>query len=270
MLDSTFFLEKFQGGVRRQVWIVLILTLVFTFPSFWLGGVLSKLLFQAPFSSANTKSGKSVVVPKVLTENSYALEETKTVDLLDGTRLLYTFINNKSNKNLGFSPFVYSLKVLDANQSLVEENIQKNYLLPADTGIILTTSTEPNAVNLNIVKDSKTIAKQYSPATNSIFAKPNLDIRDSFVAEKDVSTLYLHTAIKNVDRVIIGKVDLFLIIRGENDEILGIKTFNLNEISPNEERAIDLNYPKSVQGIAKNLDVRYFVNYLDPSSLRLP
>jgi hypothetical protein len=265
-----FVSNAFRGGVHRWIFVYIVVGLILILPFYFIGQFASKGWYQLPANPAHFVN-KDLVNKNYTTKNDGTIkfDEVGVSELLGEQKLLYTFAINQGNKNFGYDPFVYKAQVLDENGKVLSESTESTYILPNDATFISAYSNDPKASNLKIIQlpDSKQV--QYNPLANPLLKKIQLDVRDASVVELDQSNLSLRASIKNINNIQIGKVDVILIIRDSQDGIVGAKNFSFNNLGPNDERDIELEYPKPKDKNAVSLDVRYSVNYLDENNIQV-
>jgi hypothetical protein len=266
-----FIINTFRGGVHRWVFVYIVIGLILIFPFYILGQNASKLWFNVPFNSARFVN-KDIINKNYLIQNDNKLkfDDVGLSDLLGDQKLLYTFANNQTNKSFGYDPFVYKAQVLDENGKVLSETTEKTYILPGEATFLSAYSEDSNATNLKIIQLPETKQIKYNPLANPLLRKITLDVRDTRIIELDQSNLTLKASLKNIENIQIKKIDVVLIIRDSQDGIVGAKNFTFNNLSPQEERDIELIYPKPKNKNAASLDVRYSVNFLDPENIKVP
>jgi hypothetical protein len=266
-----FIINTFRGGVHRWIFIYIVICLILIFPFYLLGQGASKLWYNTSYNSARFVN-KEIIKKDYLTKNDNIIkfDEFGTSDLLGNQKLLYTFANNQTSRDFGYDPFVYKAQVLDGNGKILNELIEKTYILPGEASFISAYSEDPNATSLKIIQLPETNQIRYNPLANPLLRKVTLDVRDARIIDLDQSNLTLKASLKNVENIKIKKIDVVLIIRDGEDAIVGAKNFSFNNLGPQEERSIELIYPKPKDKNATNLDVRYSINFLDPESIKIP
>jgi hypothetical protein len=265
-----FIINTFRGGVHRWIFIYIVVSLALIFPFYLVGQGASKLWYNTPYNSVHFVN-KDIINKNYLVKNitNIKFDEVGTSELLGNQKLLYTFANNQANKDFGYDPFVYKAQVMDESGKILSESIEKTYILPGEVTFISTYSEDPTAANLKIIQLPETKQIKYNPVANPLLRKIILDIRDARITDQDQSNLILKASLKNVENIQIKKIDVVLIVRNSQDGIVGAKNFSFNNLGPQEERSIELIYPKPKDKNAVNLDVRYSINYLDPESIKV-
>jgi hypothetical protein len=265
--------EELKAGAKKWVLICFALTIILYYPIYLLSIQATKFWFyNVPFNP------QKYVTKKFVNSKSDLKADVQTVsssyvDLADGRRLVYTFLDNRNNKNLGFDPFVFKKQLLDNKGSSVQDSFDQVYLLPGQTRYIFDYTENTDAVTLSIQRQPETNQVEYNPNANDFLKQPEFDIRESIVEESqdpnEKNLLKIKASIKNPTKFAFKKVDFVMLIRDTNDAVIGVQNYSFNEFLPNEERDIRLTYPKSVNKDASSLDVRYSVNFLDESNIRL-
>jgi hypothetical protein len=266
-----FIVNAFRGGVHRWIFIYIVICLILIFPFYFFGQTASKLWYNIPYNSAHFVN-KDLIKKDYMVQNDKTIkfDEVGTSELLGDQKLLYTFANNQSDKSFGYDPFVYKAQILDEDGKILSESTEKTYILPGEATFISAYSEDPTASNLKIIQLPETRQIRYNPVANPLLRKITLDVRDARITDSDQSNLTLKASLKNIENVQIKKIDVVLIVRDSQDGIVGAKKFSFNNLAPQEERSIELIYPKPKNKNAANLDVRYLVNFLDPENIRVP
>jgi hypothetical protein len=258
-----------QSGIRKWVIIALVLSLILAFPSYLIGREISKLFFFNIGVVTSKFDNRDLYSPKTLVEKEVRLDTTTYIDLINGQRLLYSFLDNRLNNNVGYNKFVYKLQILDKTGSVISDEIKETYLLPGEAKIITAYTTNTDAVSMSIERQPQTFAVDYNPAANPLLKDPGLEIRSQNVEIKDKNTLRLRASFKNPTKLFVRDVDLVMLVRDSQDSIIGVQETKFSGFTAGEDRDMDLTYPKSKNRTAKYLDVRYTVNYLEEDSIRV-
>jgi hypothetical protein len=260
---------ELQSGIRKWVIGALVLCLVLAFPSYLIGKEVSKLFFYNIGVITQKYDNSELYTAKTLLEKEVRLDTTTFVDLINGQRLLYSFLDNRLNLSVGYNRFVYKLQILDKSGSVISDEIKETYLLPGEAKIITAYTTNTDATSMSIEKQPQTIAVDYNPIANPLLKDPGLEIRSQTVELKDKNTLRLRASFKNPTKLFVKDVDLVMIVRDSQDLIIGVQETKFSGFTAGEDRDMDLTYPKSKNRTAKYLDVRYTVNYLEEDSIRV-
>jgi hypothetical protein len=269
----TSVLDELKAGAKKWILIGFGLTILFTYPTYLLTVQATKFWFyNVPFNPqkfvnkqfVNLKNQEKVDVQVV--SSSY-------VDLVDGRRLIYTFLDNHNNKTSGFDPFVFKKQLLNNQGQTVQDAFDKVYILPGQTQYIFDYTENLDAVSIAIQKQSESMQVDYNPAASEFLKMPEFDVRQSSVEESqeqnEQNILKIKASIKNTTKFRYKKVDFIMLVRDTLDSVVGVQSYSFNEFIPDEEREIRLTYPKAINKTAKSLDVRYSVNFLDPSNIKL-
>jgi hypothetical protein len=254
----------FQGGVRRSVLIFAGICLVILAPSYFLGQFSSNLWKNSWYND------KNIVIPKNVTEQEYAISETEVVSLANNTNDLYVSVNNKANKEIGFFPWVYTVQVLNNNGSILSQRKISSYLLPEETKYIVINSSDSQGTKLNLIREPETKSRLYNPNSNQLLKQPNVEIRTQELTPiPNSNNLKIRAIFKNNDQIVIQRFDVLYIIRDTRQSVVGIGTYSFNGFIANSEREMILEYPKPKNREARFLDLRWSVNYLDETNIKL-
>lgn len=253
----------FQGGVRRSVLIFSGVCILLLAPLYFLGQLSSNLWKQTWFDS------QEIYIAKQIPQREYEISETQIVPLANGSRELYLSVNNFANREIGFFPWVYTLQVLDAGDSLLSQQTYRSYLLPEETKYIVHRSNDGNASKLRIIQEPATQAYRYNPNANRILKEPNIEIRSPGFELNSDDSLTIRAVFKNNDIVNVNSVNVLYIIRDTRQSVVGIGEYSFNGFSAGSEREMRLNYPKPKDREPRFLDIRWSVNYLDSRNILL-
>jgi hypothetical protein len=260
----------FQGGVRRSLIIFAGICLVMLVPTYFLGQQISNLWSQVSINP-NHFNSKNIVIPKNLDQQPLDIGTTQVVKLANGQNTLYLTVNNKANPQVGYFPFVYTLQILTANGQILSQKKYQNYLLPGDIKYVVADSADPTGVDMKLIVEPETQAISYNPNQVGISKSPNIVIKGQSVTNLPNSTdLQVDALFKNQDQVDVDSVDVLYIIRDARESVVGIGTYTFNGFLNGTEREMNLNYPQPADRSATQADVRWSVNYLDPSIIKLP
>jgi hypothetical protein len=273
--ESTFnnILEELKAGAKKWVLIIFAITVILTYPIYLLTIQATKFWFyNVPFNPQKYVN-RQFVNSKSFASANIEVVRSSYVDLVDGKRLIYTFLDNHNNKNIGFDPYIFKKQLLNSSNQTVEESFDKVYLLPGQTQYIFAYTENLDAVSIAVQKQSDSVQVDYNPEASEFLKMPEFDIRQSQVEDSPVegeqNLLRLRASIKNTTKFRYKKVDFIMLIRDTLDTVVGVQNYSFNEFLPDEEREIKLTYPKPVDKIARSLDLRYSVNFLDSSNIKL-
>jgi hypothetical protein len=266
-------LSELKAGAKKWVLIAFILVLVLCYPVYLLSIQATKFWFyNIPFNPQRFVN-KKIVKTKTDTKIDVTTVNSNYVDLVDGRRLVYTFLDNRNNPNAGYDPFIFKKQLVNSTGSTVQESFDSVYVLPGQTRYIFDYTDDEEVVSINIQKQNDSIQVEYNPDANEFLKMPEFEIRQSLVEESknpnEKDLLNIKASIKNTTKFRYKKVDFVMLIRDVDDYVIGIQNYSFNEFLPNEEREIKLAYPKTRGKAANSLDVRYSVNFLDSSNIKL-
>jgi len=255
---------QLKRDVRRFFWILLVFSIVLIYPANLAGEYLSKFVRKADLTFDN------IVIPKNVEQKEYVVSQTQFSEVFGDKKLLYVTVNNKQNTEIGFWPWVYKLKVLDANNQLVDQQNISSYLLPGEVKFItITTQKEGQALQIEEVLE-QTQPLIYNPLASDIFKEPKITILKNEVSEmKNSSNLVIEAQLRNDDSVFIEKLEILCLIRDSRGAVVGASSTALNGFAPGTIRDFSIQYPKPVDKLARSVEIRFSVNYLDRSTLRL-
>jgi hypothetical protein len=258
-----------QSGVRRWVLVVVGVAVVFAYPSYLLGVQLSSFWFQSVDVNSKKYDKRDIVSNRKIIENEVVVDSPSVVDLNNGQRVIYTFLDNRQNRNIGYNPFVYQIQIVDKQGDVLTDETRKTYLLPGEAKYISATTTNQDAASLLVKKLPESSYVEYNPEASDFLKTPELEVREQRVAELDKNNLSLKISIKNTTNLIIKDLDIIMLIRDSQDSIIGVQDYKISGFLPDQNRDVNITYPKSKTRTARSLDVRYSVNYLQKDSLRL-
>jgi len=245
--------------VRKSVLICSGVILVLSIPGFFLGQLSSELFKRTWFDQ------KSILNSELQNVGKINVSQTQVIDLEGTNKDFYVSISNKENKNIGFSPFNYTLRLLNSSNQVIFQENKSEFLLPDETKFVTIRSDNPDAKKIEIIEGNNT-PKIYNPNSNSLARDPKIEIRQSRITEQDNGQLKIFTQFKNSDSVTIKNAEILYIIRDTRQSVVGIGSFQLNGFVANEIRDLTIDYPKPLNREAKSLDIRIRVNYLDENN----
>jgi hypothetical protein len=259
----------FQGGVRRSILIFTGICLVLLAPTYFLGQQISNLWSQAPFNP-NVYNAKNIVTSKNLVEKELLIGETQVASLANGENTLYLTINNKVNPEIGFFPFVYTVQILSKDDTVVSQQKYRSYLLPGEIKYVVGRSADTTGQKLKIIREPETQAINYNPKQTGTLKQPNIVIKDQSVKNiPGTKNLQIRAVFKNQDQVYVDNIDVLYIIRDTRESVVGIGEYSFQGFLPNTERDVVLEYPQPADRLATQADIRWSVNYLNKSLIRL-
>lgn len=259
----------FQGGVRRGVIIFSIVCLILLAPLYFLGIFISSVWFSLPINAERFDTTQ-YFAPKFITENPIGISTTQVVDLKDGSKELYLTLDNKSNPQIGFYPFVYNLQVLDANGAALSNERRSTYILPGDIAYIVYNSPNGQANRLVLSRDqNSTVPVYYNPQSRR-FRNPQLRItNENFQIRTFTNDMTVRFTIRNEDQVNIGRVNILFTIRDTRESVVGIGDFVVENLRAGEQRDINIPYTQPLQREPRFVNIITQVNYLDADNLKL-
>ena len=246
---------EIQSGIRKWVFVTFCVCIILAYPSYLVSTRLVNFWFTSTWNSDRFVA-KDIVIPKILTENELRLDTSNYVDLVNDKRLIYTFIDNRANQNIGYYPFVYKKQIIDRNNNLLVDSLETTYLLPNESKYISAYTDNKNAVAIKIEKQPASKLVEYNPNAKTNFKNIELQIRDKsvFFKDADKKTLTLRTSIKNPTNFIIKTINLAMLVRDSQDGIIGVQDYSFNGLLPNEEREVIVDYPAPKNRTPKSLD----------------
>jgi hypothetical protein len=75
--------------------------------------------------------------------------------------------------------------------------------------------------------------------------------------------ILVYAYFKNNDFLTVKSVDVLYIIRDTQQAVVGIGSYNFKGFLPGSERDMQIPYPKPKDRVAKFVELRWYVNYLD-------
>jgi hypothetical protein len=254
----------FQGGVRRWVIIFSGVCLLLLAPFYFLASFISSLWFVTPFNPWKYNDTQ-LVTKKLIPERQIDISETQVVLLKDGSKELYLSLNNKDNPEIGYSPYVYDLSVLDDKGSVIDQQQRQSYLLPGDIRYVVYRSNDNQASKLVLKKNSKSVPVYYNPNSDR-YKKPNLEILNkNFSIRTFTDQLTLTFTIKNNEKKKINVIDIIFTIRDARDSVVGIGDMIINDLDAQSQKDISITYTQPLERQPKLVDIVWSVNYLNTS-----
>ena len=258
----------FQGGVRRPILIFAGICIFLLVPVYFLGQVTSNVWSGLDFNPTQFDNS-GIVTKKDVQSNPYIIGETQVVRSVNGENTLYLTINNRTNEEIGYFPFVYTVQILQDDDTIISQETYRNYLLPGEIKYIVSTSRSSLGTQMRFIEEPETVAVNYNPNENNLLRSPNIEVRDAILTEKDDQTLNMFMLFKNNDQVFIDTVDVLYLIRDTRGGVVGIGQYQFRGFVPDTERSVSLEYPKPVDREATTLELRPAVNYLDETNIFL-
>ncbi len=255
----------FQGGVRRSIIIFAIILLICIFPVYYLGKFASGLSAK---SYLNLNS--FAVDPKIQTYD-YEIGKTQRAELKDGTSVLYAAIRNKKNRDVGFSPWNYSIQILDKDGAVITpKEVFSSYLLPDDNKYIVVQSPT-NGVDMQIIEEVGTQKLNYNPNANPLLTVPNVTVQNNQVqVDAQSQTMTVSALLRNEDKRTVETIEVTYFVRDTQGSILFIGTSSFNGFGAGTERDFKIkNLPLPTNGTPRSVDVRWSVNYLRAGTIKL-
>jgi hypothetical protein len=248
----------FQGGVRRSIVIFFVAGLVLLAPFYYLGQLSSYLYKNVWFD------GDNGFIPKQLTITDYSVSQSQVAPLINGQRDIYVAIDNKTNKTIGYFPWVYTVQILDKNNTILSQDTVRSYLLPGDVTYVIGKNRDSQGEKMNIIKEPATQAVSYNPLANSVLKRPEIEVLSSgFKDTTNPEEILVYAYFKNNDFLTVKSVDVLYIIRDTQQAVVGIGSYNFKGFLPGSERDMQIPYPKPKDRVAKFVELRWYVNYLD-------
>jgi len=258
-------LLKIKRDVRLTFWIILGISILLAWPATFLGGFISSSIRSSSLATAD------IVQPKNIQKQDYIISETQKSDLANGERLLYVTVNNKQNKEVGFWPWVYTIQVLNSSGSIVQQETARSYLLPEEVKFVtITTSQTGETIKIQEVSN-QTRAIIYNPEASDILKEPNISIiKNDLVDSGKNNKLNAAITLRNNDNIFIEQMNLLYLVRDSRGAVVGGGTTTVTGFAPGTTRDLNVDYIKPLDRIPRTLELRWSVNYLDPSTIRLP
>jgi hypothetical protein len=251
----------FQGGIRRFVLIFLGVCIILSAPFYFFGQFSSYLIGQI-----NLNKG-SIVNLKKEDVKDFQISKTQIVNLKNGSKDLYVSVNNRDNPNIGFSPWVYTIQVLDKSGAIISQETVRSFLLPGENTFVTTRNEDGQGEQIQIITEPSTNPVKYNP-NNTKTIQPKIKIQSSSIINEEAnSDLIVKAVLLNEDLNTVKSVNILYLIRDSRDSVIGIGTYSFNGFNPESERSFELTHPKPANREPKILDLRWSVNYLDPNNV---
>jgi hypothetical protein len=258
----------FQGGIRRGFLIFSGVCLVLIVPFYFLVTASISFWFQSKINPFRLDDS-SYYQPKEIPQKEMIFSNTQVVSLKDGSKELYQSINNKSNLQVGYVPFVYDLAVLDAEGKLLKTETKSTYILPGEIRYIVYNAIETGASSLKLTRNEATKAVYYNPFSKS-YKKPKISISGiNFSVRSSTNILYINFVIKNNDQIKINKTDLLYTVRDSRESVVGIGEYLIDDLLAGEQREVSITYVQPLEREAKLINIDWSVNYLDAKNINL-
>jgi hypothetical protein len=258
------FRSYFRGGIRKSIWIIGGLSLIFSFPMYYAGDYASKLYKNSWYN------GVPIVLQVANKKATYTLGKTESAKLSNGLQDLYVSVDNKQNTDFGLNPWVYNLQVLDKDNVIIKQNRVISYLLPGSNTYVIAKNIEPNGVKINIVDEPQTVEAPYNTNFGKLFQEPKVIVTTSSLSPAEGSSdTRIRAVVKNDDLIKINSLEILYLLRDNRQDIIGVGTYQLAGLNPGSEREIIVNYPKPKDKEAKFVEIRWFTNYLDKNNLSI-
>jgi hypothetical protein len=258
----------FQGGVRKIFVVLGVIMFVLLLPIYF-GGVLLANSWRDSNANPNKYSTNNIVIPKVVRQSKVEITNSQKVDLADGRSILYAFLDNSKNIDIGFDPFVYRQQILDRNGQLVSDTVSSTYILPGGTQYVIKVVDSQEASEIRIGQEPETKLIPYNPNNNSIFKRPKLNVRNPRFSVVDDQTLTLAATIKNVDDFFVDKIDVVFLLRDARGAIVGLGDYNFRGLVPEQERDIRIDLPKPLNRTPSDVEIFWQVNFLQQDNIRV-
>ena len=254
-----------RGGFKTWVLIFCISGLVLIFPFYYLGGFVGKMYYNQPLKT-------DYVNPKKNSIKDFKIGKTNIVPLVNGQQEIYTSIDNRQNPEIGYWPWIYRYQILNRDGIVIDENTVESFLLPNELKYLVVRDQTGKGRDIKIFQERSSRVISYNP-NNPIFPKkPEIEIINQTGIEEnpDKRSLKLTATIKNKDLVEISELSLTYIVRDTRQSIVGINNLKIFNLSPNEERQVDIpSYPKPVDRFPSVLEIRISANFLDEKLVKL-
>jgi len=265
-------LVYFQDGIRRSILIFCGIGFLFLIPLYFLAQGASNVWSSSELNKERLNLANILYPSLDLSVSEYIISRTQRIDLINGDTVFYTTINNRTNSEVGYFPFVYDVALLDVKDQVISQKTYSEYLLPGELKYIVVSSANGQAQNLKITpSESNSQPTKLDKTQNTLASKSReLEIRNPNVVSQEGQTeLDVNFLVKNKSIIKIATVDLTYIVRDDRDRILGIGQYQIFNLRADEERQLSLKYPKPKVRKATRLDVKWEVNYLDKNNLIL-
>ena len=251
----------FQGGVRRKVLYFLGICLVLAWPVQYVGKYASLLVGQTTL-----QAGPSVVLPGTK-QVDLLIGEDRFVELSNGDRDFYLEVDNKANPQFGFSPWIYELRLLDAEGGLVESQTRNSYVLPGDAKYVTMRDTTGTATRLVLEQQAGTQVVDYNPEANPFQRLPQVTVSNEEIRPGPLGDLEVRALFTNRDKLRVDTVDVTYIIRNRRQEIIGIGEGKFNGFVPGETRDFVASHPTHATEEAQFPEIEWSTNYLQEGNV---
>lgn len=255
----------FKQGIRRSFIIFAVVCVILLAPFYFIGQFTSRI-WNSSNLNPNRINNTTFVIPRTITEQPLEYSETQIVPLKNGETALYMTISNKLNDEVGFWPFVYTVQVLDNAGAILSQERTRSYLLPDDIKYVVSTSKDPSAVRLNVIREPETKAVFHNKNSPQFVSDPNISIEAQRLEfPKGSDKLKVFARFKNNGQFNVKSVEVLYIVRDTRQSVVGIGEFSFQGFLAKSERDMNLDYPYPLERTPSIADVRWSINYLDPN-----
>lgn len=254
-------------GVRKIVWIFIIIFVLLWIPAYLTGKGLADLYYKPKIKDIN------IVVQKDIKYPEYYVGDTEVLLLGNNQRDLYVKVSNKLTTDVGYSPWVYTYQLTDKLGTVLKEDVINSYLLPNNEKYIIVTTDDANAAKINIINNRESsFPVEYDENYTKFSDLPEIKIYNKKAEDNILDSNYLDLScqIRNDSDTLIKKVEVLFIMRDKLQEIIGITKIVVPKLDAGEQKDVVFkNYPKPTFKEVSILDIRTSYNYLDEGTFEL-
>jgi hypothetical protein len=252
----------FQGGLRRGVLYFLGIVLLLLWPFQYVGIYTSRFIGRRLID-------KSITVSNPINSQAKPLisEKTTVIQLSNNQRDMFLTIDNKENKSVGFSPYIYKLSMYSDQGTLLNTEIINSYILPGDIKYIVKRDATGTANKLTLEEQTGTQAVDYNPIANPFQRLPKIDVESTKITKNEDNTVTVSGLFNNRDKLAVETVDVLYIIRDRREQITGIGTYKFNGFTAGSIRDFEATHPNHIKLDPQFVEVRWETNYFKDKNI---
>jgi hypothetical protein len=251
-------------GLKKIVWIVVLISLLFLIPVYLLGRALANTLtiFSPTTSQVTINQG---------TFPELEFEKVQIFSYSDGSRNYLQKIKNKnttSSLNTGISPWIYSFTTKDANGDTKDSGSSSYYILPNIDNYIVGDFNTAGGVNFEVKTNT-----ELSNAIKTVEQEnlPKLNVNNIINPKEIVGSNFIELGFSVLNDSIykIKNIDCIYLMRNVDGQIIGAGKYTIDELDSKDSKTIKLKYPNPDLGTKTSLEVVTQYNFLNPDTLSI-
>ena len=249
-------------GLKKILWLIIAITVLLTPIAYWTTNLAVKAATRPQFEDIV----QQITIPHPELSIQYP-SNPSTLSYENNKRGFYAAVTNKQDVNIGYNPWVYDYKILDASNRVVEEGTRSSYLLPNERTYVTGPITNAQGLTFEVETNlEKSVPVEFILENSDLTALPQIKVVNrSFNDLDNDEHVNINFSLSNDTLYDLNKIDAYFLLYNKDDRIIGIGRFKVESMPKGQIEEVNITFPKPSDGLGtiNFLEVLPVVNYMD-------